>query len=255
MHASLHREPIPSPTEVVGLDATHARPALEDDGYLILPAFLQPGECERLAAIAAEFANGRPGSRQLLRHAAISETAARVLALPRLSGLLPGDAVAVQCTLFAKAKDNNGSVTPHQDLGIPVDAYVDSPECTGWSRKESGLFVQPPAHVLEKLLAVRLQLDDHAADTGPLEVVPGSHRLGRLKSADIAEWASGRKVACVPQKGGAVALKPLTIHASSKAASPLPRRVLHFLFGPRHLPLGLRWAAAAHDYTSPMESR
>ncbi|GAA5004024.1 phytanoyl-CoA dioxygenase family protein [Pseudoluteimonas lycopersici] len=218
---------------------------LDMDGYRVLPAFLRPDECERLASIAAGFANGRAGSRQLLRHAAISETAARIRALPQLAGLLPDDAIAVQCTLFAKTRDSNWSVTPHQDLGIPVDAYVESPECTGWSRKDSALFVQPPDSILDTLLAIRLQLDDHAADTGPLEVVPESHRLGRLKSADVAERASNRRIACIPQRGGAVALRPLTIHASSKATSPLPRRVLHILFGPRDLPLGLRWAAMA----------
>jgi ectoine hydroxylase-related dioxygenase (phytanoyl-CoA dioxygenase family) len=219
-------------------------PAAPDvDGYLVLAPFLNAGECERLAAVASGYGDGRVGSRQLLGHGAISEAASRILCLPQLAGLLPVDAVAVQCTLFAKTSDNNWFVTPHQDLGIPVDAHVDSPECIGWSHKESTLFVQPPASVLETLLAVRLQLDDHAEETGPLEVVPGSHRLGRLKSAEVAERASGRKVACAPRRGGAVALRPLTIHASSKSKSPLPRRVLHFLFGPRHLPLGLRWAS------------
>jgi hypothetical protein len=39
-------------------------------------------------------------------------------------------------------------------------------------------------------------------------------------------------------------MKPLLLHASSKAASPRPRRVLHFLYGPKQLPLGLEWAVA-----------
>ena len=227
--------------------------ALDADGYLVFPAFLRPDECERLAVVATEIGNGRAGSRQLLRHAEISETASRILALLQLCGLLSDDAIAVQCTLFAKTAASNWSVTPHQDLSIPVDAYVDSPECTGWSRKESTLFAQPPVSILETMLAVRLQLDDNAGETGPLEVVPGSHRLGRLKSAEIVERASGCKTACTPQRGGAVALRPLTIHASSKSKSPLPRRVLHFLFGPRHLPLGLRWPSTPQTCALPME--
>ena len=231
------------------------RAALETDGFMVLPPFLDAGECERLAIAAARFGASRAGSRRLLEHPAISETALRIRALPELAGSMQDDAVAVQCTLFAKTKDRNWSVTPHQDIGIPVAEHVDSPECTGWSRKESILFVQPPASVLETLLAVRLQLDDCAEDTGPLEAVPGSHRLGRLRSGEIVERASGNKVACVPQRGGAIALRPLTIHASSKSVSPLPRRVLHFLFGPRQLPLGLRWAAIAGTGTLPMEAR
>jgi hypothetical protein len=36
-------------------------------------------------------------------------------------------------------------------------------------------------------------------------------------------------------------MRPLLLHASSKATSPVPRRVLHFVFGPPTLPLGLEW--------------
>jgi hypothetical protein len=39
-------------------------------------------------------------------------------------------------------------------------------------------------------------------------------------------------------------MKPLLLHASSKATVPNRRRVLHFLFGPKALPLGLSWAYA-----------
>lgn len=220
--------------------------SLDADGYCVLPPFIEPGECERLARVASGFADGRAGSRRLLAHASVFDMAARIRALPQLAGLLPEDAVAVQCTLFAKTSDRNWSVTPHQDLSIPVEARIDSRECGGWSRKESTWFVQPPVSVLETLLAVRVQLDDRAEDTGPLEVVPGSHRLGRLETAEVARHASKRRIACVPQRGGAVALRPLAIHASSRSTSPRPRRVLHFLFGPRRLPLGLRWSIDRH---------
>ena len=39
-------------------------------------------------------------------------------------------------------------------------------------------------------------------------------------------------------------LRPLLLHASSKATGGSRRRVLHFLFGPRELPCGLAWAHA-----------
>jgi hypothetical protein len=41
-----------------------------------------------------------------------------------------------------------------------------------------------------------------------------------------------------------VAMKPLLLHASSKSTSPRPRRVLHYLYGPPKLPLGLAWCRA-----------
>jgi hypothetical protein len=39
-----------------------------------------------------------------------------------------------------------------------------------------------------------------------------------------------------------MAMRPLLLHASSKATGSSRRRVLHFLFGPPALPFGLEWA-------------
>jgi ectoine hydroxylase-related dioxygenase (phytanoyl-CoA dioxygenase family) len=106
------------------------------------------------------------------------------------------------------------------------------------------LFVQPPPSVLEHLVAVRLHIDDSSAENGPLRVVPGSHRSGRLPGAEQVALRSGGEVACIAPRGGVVAMKPLLLHASSKSTSSRPRRVLHYLYGPRELPFGLGWCRA-----------
>jgi hypothetical protein len=36
-------------------------------------------------------------------------------------------------------------------------------------------------------------------------------------------------------------MRPLLLHASSRARLPVRRRILHFLFGPARLPHGLVW--------------
>ena len=46
---------------------------------------------------------------------------------------------------------------------------------------------------------------------------------------------------CPVPAGGALLMRPLLQHASSKSSSGKPRRVLHFVFAPRALPQGLRW--------------
>jgi ectoine hydroxylase-related dioxygenase (phytanoyl-CoA dioxygenase family) len=107
------------------------------------------------------------------------------------------------------------------------------------------LFVQPPATVLESVVAVRLHLDDSMPSNGPLRVVPGSHRRGRLTSAQVqaARDESG-EITCSVPKGGVLVMRPLLLHASSKAKVSAPRRVLHFVFGAPALPLGLTWHTA-----------
>ena len=51
------------------------------------------------------------------------------------------------------------------------------------------------------------------------------------------------EVTAVVSRGGVLAMRPLLLHASSKAVVPSFRRVLHFVFGPPALPCRLRWAA------------
>jgi ectoine hydroxylase-related dioxygenase (phytanoyl-CoA dioxygenase family) len=136
-------------------------------------------------------------------------------------------------------------VAVHQDLSIPVRERIDVAACSAWSEKEGVLFVQPPATVLDTIVAVRLHLDDSTPSNGPLRVVPGSHRRGRLTSAQVqtVREESG-EIACPVPKGGVLVMRPLLLHASSKAQVSAPRRVLHFVFGPPVLSLGLSWHTA-----------
>ena len=106
--------------------------------------------------------------------------------------------------------------------------------------------MQPPVETLEQLVALRLHIDDCGAADGPLDVVAGSHRDGRLDDAQAVALRDARgTVACPVPRGGAMPMRPLLLHASSKATGASRRRVLHFLFGPPELPCGLRWAATS----------
>jgi ectoine hydroxylase-related dioxygenase (phytanoyl-CoA dioxygenase family) len=126
-----------------------------------------------------------------------------------------------------------------------VAARVDAPGWRGWSEKEGSLFVQAPVAVLEQLVAVRLHLDDCSAVDGPLRVLPGSHRLGLLADEEASRLrAQSTEIVCEARQGDALLLRPLLLHASSKANGHSLRRVLHFLFGPPELPQGLRWQHA-----------
>lgn len=130
----------------------------------------------------------------------------------------------------------------HQDLSIPVRQRIESAHCAGWSKKEGQWFVQPPIEVLEQLVAIRIHLDASTPENGPLRIVPGSHRSGRLKSIAEDSRRLAGEVPVLGARGAAIVMRPLLLHASSKAAAQaLPRRVLHFVFGPRELPCGLEW--------------
>lgn len=217
--------------------------AFDRDGYQIVEAVMAEDECDVLLATLSSLPPAAAGTRDLLESDACLDAADRIRSSERLRHILPLDYVAVQCSLFSKTPSRNWLVAPHQDLSIPVRDRIDSPVCTGWSSKQGRMFTQPPVSVLERLIAVRLQLDPGSEATGPLQVLPGSHRQGRRESRPNLRNGNALH-SCVVGKGGVVAMRPLLVHASSKAISALPRRVLHFLFGPRRLPHGLEWALA-----------
>lgn len=62
----------------------------------------------------------------------------------------------------------------------------------------------------------------------PLRVLPGTHMLGVLTDHEVEECVDMiQSVNCLAPKGGVIMMRPLTVHASPKSQSSIPRRVLH----------------------------
>jgi ectoine hydroxylase-related dioxygenase (phytanoyl-CoA dioxygenase family) len=218
---------------------------LTADGFVTLRGVLRKDECAALAELAAQASVGSAGTRCLLSLPWCQSLAAQLRRQPAIAALVPAEHVAAQCTYFEKSVARNWLVPIHQDLGIPVAARVDSPVLHGWSEKEGTRFVQPPVELLRELLAVRVHLDDCLQGDGPLQVVPGTHERGRIEPEAAAQARrAGPVIVCTLERGDALLMRPLLLHASSKASGASRRRVLHFLFGPRQLPHGLRWPHA-----------
>lgn len=189
--------------------------------------------------------HGLAGARDLLSQHWCAELVAPIRHRLHAAGVLAAEGVAVQCTLFRKTDACNWKVPYHQDLSIPVARRVDDPALSGWSSKPDGLYVQPPEALLSDLLAARLHLDACGEDDGPLRIVPGSHRAGRLPSSAIADIPkSSRERHCVAAPGDLWLMRPMLLHASSRALRPNGRRVLHFLFAPPDPGHGLQWRVA-----------
>lgn len=156
-----------------------------------------------------------------------------------------GKLVAVQCTFFNKSPTSNWLVAYHQDRSIPVAMSLSACGWSGWSQKEGMTFIHGPDELLDQMIAVRLHVDDCTADNGPLRVIPGSHRAGTMSPEKIVtQCESSEEEVLLVSKGGVIAMRPLLIHASSKSHIVENRRVLHFLFGPVELPVGLEWRLA-----------
>jgi glycyl-tRNA synthetase (class II) len=73
-------------------------------------------------------------------------------------------------------------------------------------------------------------------------VVPGSHHKKLSDSEIQLITRNSIPFVCEVAMGGIHILKPLLLHASSKATSQKHRRVLHLEFNNVELPMGMEWA-------------
>jgi ectoine hydroxylase-related dioxygenase (phytanoyl-CoA dioxygenase family) len=138
------------------------------------------------------------------------------------------EAVPFRATLFDKSPASNWLVVWHQDTALPLSKRRDIPGWGPWSIKAGITYAHAPASALSRVVALRLHIDDSGADNGPLRVLPGTHSMGLLSDAEIGQLAREiPPVDCIVPAGGIVAMRPLLVHASSKAETTRQRRVLH----------------------------
>jgi hypothetical protein len=225
------------------------RSQLDHDGFAILRNVLQPSRAEGLAHdIDAQLPDvpsaGFRGLAQLVPSVHALGRSPELRAIVE-SGL-GVNAQLVRSIYFNKNQETNWQVAWHQDLAIAVRSRVEVDGFVGWSSKDGVPHVQPPADVLDRMLTVRLHLDPADGSNGALWVVPESHRLGRLPASDAASTAERMgKHLCTVNVGDALLFKPLLLHASRKATSPQPRRVIHLEFADVELPIPLQWSDVA----------
>lgn len=128
-------------------------------------------------------------------------------------------------------------------MRLTEDGFAIVREVIDAPTKDGVPHVLPPMAILEAMLAVRIHLDDCDAANGPVRVIPGSHRGGRLDDRAIEDWkARGPELVCELPRGGALLMRPLLLHASAKAATPRRRRVIHIEYAAAELPHPLAWA-------------
>lgn len=181
----------------------------DGDGMVVVERAVSPGDVERMVGLFPRLGDRWAGTRSagfgddarvwLGAHAGLTALASR---------LLGGRARAVRHLAFDKSDSANWFVPWHQDRSAD-------------GRERS-------TGELERMVALRVHLDDCDADNGPLEVLAGSHALGRLDAARIAALVrDGRPLVCLAARGDVVAMRPLAVHRSQRAVTARHRRVLH----------------------------
>ena len=152
-------------------------------------------------------------------------------------------ALPVRAILFDKSANANWSLGWHQDRTICVRERRDVAGFGPWTVKSGLLHVAPPFALLERMVTIRVHLDDVAEDNAPLLIAPGSHRLGLVRedAIDAAVAACGTH-ACLADAGDIWVYATPILHASAAALTPRRRRVLQVDYAAFDLPGGLEWS-------------
>ena len=221
------------------------------DGFQIINSLVSTSECDLLAAeltplFEQQIKSSKSrigGVRNLLRTNPLVSSFANSPAITELlRQAARSEVFPVRAIFFDKNPDANWLVPWHQDLAIAVAEQIETPGFTGWSVKDGTVHVHPPEEILAGMITLRLHLDDCDASNGALKVIAGSHVSGKIPTGEIAHHAAAeRQITCELSKGGALLMRPLILHASSPAASPRHRRVLHLEYATQKLPNGLEW--------------
>ena len=230
---------------------------VRDAGWAATPAVVPSGVLDAISdelATPPDSESKRGGLRNLLDMPVVRALARSAPVRSVAEAVLGPDCFAVRGLYFDKTPGANWRVAWHQDVTIAVRGRREVEGFGPWSEKAGVIHVQPPVGILERMLAVRVHLDACGPEAGPVRVLPGSHRLGKLSPTAIEAWkARVEPVECVAARGGILAYRPLLLHASSPAASPSHRRVVHLEFAERPLPAGLDWRWAHGTGSEPHE--
>jgi ectoine hydroxylase-related dioxygenase (phytanoyl-CoA dioxygenase family) len=157
-----------------------------------------------------------------------------------LTAVLGADYGLTRALYFDKPPDRSWALPWHKDLTIAVqDNRLPSKHFSHPTTKAGVAHVEAPLWLLERMLTLRIHLDDVTEENGPLKVIDGSQRNG--KAAAVSQQAP-RSI--LLGAGDVLAMRPLVSHSSghSTAGTKLHRRVLHLEFaGVRELPDGYAW--------------
>jgi Phytanoyl-CoA dioxygenase (PhyH) len=230
---------------------------LDEDGYVLVPDVFPAGAVAEMTRALEQALAARGGDAAIRGEEGTVYAARNVLSLwpgsaavwrrPPLPDLLAaalGPAFGlVRVLFFDKPPQQTWALPWHKDLTIAVrDNGLPSAHFARPTRKAGVPHVEAPRAVLDAMLTARVHLDAATAENGPLKVVPGSHRAGKVLDLDAAPPR-----AVLAGRGDVLLIRPLVAHCSGKSRPDTTRhrRVLHLEFAASpHLPDGYAW----HDF-------
>ena len=191
-------------------------------------------ESNRDAAILSGGTGGVYGARNVLKmwpdviHLITDSTLKTILSM-----ILGPDAGVVRGLLFDKPPGQSWALPMHRDLTIAVKKHGAIGTFTKPTSKAGVPHVEAPIELLDRMVTVRISLDETTDENGPLKLIPGSHRGDNTSPMSILGNA-----------GDVLLMRPRILHGSGKSAERTNRhrRVIHLeCAATSELPDGYEW--------------
>ena len=223
---------------------------LEENGYSVLADLYSDKE---ISGILACIENAEQDGKSFMKTKDLFAIRQLIKNVPELADLLfnkklidlisdlsESEYFLTKAIYFDKPSESNWFVAYHQDLSISVDQKAELENYTNWTFKKGQYGVQPPIEILEDIITIRIHLDKTDKNNGALKVIPKSHLKGIVR-ADSKDCNLENEFICEVEKGGAMLMKPLTLHASNRTTNGKKRRVIHLEFNKHNLTEPLAW--------------
>ena len=223
---------------------------LEENGFSVLSDLYSDNEISRILACIE---NAEQEGNSFMKTKDLFAIRQLIKSVPELSDLLfnkkLNELIAdlseskyflTKAIYFYKPSESNWFIAYHQDLSISVDKKADLENYVNWTFKKGQHGVQPPIEILQDTITIRIHLDKTDKNNGALKVIPKSHLKGIVR-ADPKDWNIESEFICEIEKGGAMLMKPLTLHASNRTTNGKKRRVIHLEFNKHKLTEPLAW--------------
>jgi predicted DNA-binding transcriptional regulator YafY len=232
-------------TELSDKGIVRAKRNLDRNGYGIINDVYTKREIRKTIKILDSFfdQSDEPvfGKRTLLKDIPDLKSVLINENLQRIIHAIDPNAFLVKAIYFDKPEAQNWYVTWHQDIPINVTERIDAEGYTSWTKKKGIQSVCPPESISHNIFSIRIHLNMTNDRNGALKVIPGSHKR-RLTDAEIKTITTNSSPnICEVWEGGIQLMKPLLLHASSKAQNQKKRRVIHLEFSSSELPGELDW--------------
>jgi ectoine hydroxylase-related dioxygenase (phytanoyl-CoA dioxygenase family) len=154
----------------------------------------------------------------------------------RLAAMYLGEPVEFcRATMMKKAPGGAATVDWHQDTSAAVERDLGDADSSGI--RDGVPHRRVSSQVLNRMLVAWINVEPQYVDGGCLQVVPGSHKWGKIPVDDVkTRVADSTPLFCPVPAGSILFYRPLLLHASglnTRTDSMHQRRVIHNEFRAR----------------------